>query len=66
MKSPDSPIPENMNWADYCDALHAESWSRLNAGKRIQRTADRARAADNESRTRAANSIEETATTGAH
>jgi len=30
--------PEDQSWADYCDALHAEYWSRLlNAAKLSKR-----------------------------
>lgn len=37
MKSPGTQIPENMNWADYCDALRAEPWLRLQNELRPER-----------------------------
>ena len=32
----DTQIPEDLNWADYCDALDAERWLRRIAARRLQ------------------------------
>jgi len=42
MKNSDTQIPEDLNWADYCDALHAERWLRLYGAKRRQDATHRA------------------------
>lgn len=45
MKTAQTQIPEDANWADYCDALDAESWLRLDTRKWLQHAGRRAPAA---------------------
>ena len=37
-KSLETRIPEDTTWADYCDALQAERWSRLLEAQRLNRS----------------------------
>lgn len=48
VKTSMSQIPENMNWADYCDALRAEGWlRRTNGAEQSTRVGPRVKLAGN-------------------
>ena len=52
MKVPVSQATENMNWADYCDALRAEYWlRRLDLVKRPKHADFRIKPTDNSAKT---------------
>ena len=47
MNDPDPQFGDNLNWADCCDALHAEYWRRrMNEAKLLRRSAQLARILD--------------------
>ena len=55
MNGSDPELADNLNWADCCDALHAEYWlRRMNEAKLARRSAQLLRIADHERRAPAA------------
>ena len=47
MNDSDPELHDNLNWADCCDALHAEYWlRRMNEARRARRYAQLLRIAD--------------------